>query len=110
VREGPVKATALASVAQLINRGTLLPDPSHGSRCGDIEAIIFGTSDATSRYYSLLSRARAATRRPALGNVGTGEDVDVPTRALADPEPLVREHAAWALDRIDSRRGPLATG
>jgi epoxyqueuosine reductase len=32
-----------------------------------------------------------------LGNVGTAEDVDVLTRALADPEPLVREHAAWAL-------------
>jgi hypothetical protein len=29
-----------------------------------------------------------------LGNVGTVEDVDVLTRALDDPEPLVREHAA----------------
>jgi epoxyqueuosine reductase len=35
-----------------------------------------------------------------LGNVGTAEDVDVLTRALDDEEPLVREHAAWALDRI----------
>jgi epoxyqueuosine reductase len=34
-----------------------------------------------------------------LGNVGTSEDVDVLTRAL-DAEPLVREHAAWALRRI----------
>ncbi|MBX6332114.1 MAG: tRNA epoxyqueuosine(34) reductase QueG [Gemmatimonadaceae bacterium] len=35
-----------------------------------------------------------------LANVGTTEDVDVLTRALADPEPLVREHAALALGRI----------
>jgi len=34
-----------------------------------------------------------------LGNVGTSEDVDVLTRAL-DAEPLVREHAAWAVRRI----------
>jgi len=35
-----------------------------------------------------------------LGNVGTADDVDVLTRARADPEPLVREHAAWALARL----------
>jgi epoxyqueuosine reductase len=34
-----------------------------------------------------------------LGNVGTEEDIDVLTRAL-DEEPLVREHAAWALRRL----------
>ena len=35
-----------------------------------------------------------------LANVGTSEDVDVLTRALDDDEPLVREHAAWALGRL----------
>jgi len=37
-----------------------------------------------------------------LGNVGSVEDVDVDelTHALVDPEPLVREHAAWALPRL----------
>jgi epoxyqueuosine reductase len=35
-----------------------------------------------------------------LGNVGTPEDVDVLTRALDDEEPTVREHAAWALERL----------
>ena len=35
-----------------------------------------------------------------LGNVGTAEDVHVLTRALDDAEPLVREHAAWALARL----------
>jgi epoxyqueuosine reductase len=38
-----------------------------------------------------------------LGNVGTAEDVDVLTRALDDEEPLVRAHAAPALERV--RRG-----
>ena len=38
-----------------------------------------------------------------LGNVGTANDVAVLTRALDESEPLVREHIAWALDRIDSR-------
>jgi epoxyqueuosine reductase len=37
-----------------------------------------------------------------LGNAGDERDVDVLTRALDDPEPLVREHAAWALARLDS--------
>ena len=37
-----------------------------------------------------------------LGNVGTADDVDVLTRAVDDPEPLVREHAAWALIQIGS--------
>jgi epoxyqueuosine reductase len=41
----------------------------------------------------------------ALGDVGTAEDLDVLTRALDDPEPLVREHAAWALRQFDGARG-----
>ena len=43
-----------------------------------------------------------------LGNVGTAEDADVLTRALADPEPLVREHAAWALGPIGGRPAAAA--
>ena len=39
-----------------------------------------------------------------LGNVGTADDIGVLTRALDDPEPLVREHAAWALRRLDGER------
>ena len=35
-----------------------------------------------------------------LGNVGTVEDVPELQQALADPEPLVREHVAWALARL----------
>ena len=39
-----------------------------------------------------------------LGNVGTPDDLAVLARALTDPEPLVREHAAWAIERIRSRQ------
>jgi len=35
-----------------------------------------------------------------LGNVGTGEDVDVLTRAVDDEEPDVREHAIGALRQL----------
>ena len=38
-----------------------------------------------------------------LGNVGAAEDRDALIRALDDPEPLVRDHAAWAVDRINAR-------
>jgi HEAT repeat protein len=34
-----------------------------------------------------------------LGNVGTRDDVEVLSRSLDDSEPLVREHADWALGR-----------
>jgi epoxyqueuosine reductase len=39
-----------------------------------------------------------------LGTVGTVEDVPVLQQALNDGEPLVREHAAWALRRLDCDR------
>jgi len=38
-----------------------------------------------------------------LGNVGTADDAGALTRALDDDEPLVREHAAWALRRLADR-------
>jgi len=38
-----------------------------------------------------------------LGNVGTNEDISVLEAALADREPLVREHADWALRQLRDR-------
>lgn len=56
---------------------------------------------------SPMKRAKlAGLKRNAavvLGNAGTAQDVDALTRALEDDEPHVREHAAWALGRIDGR-------
>jgi epoxyqueuosine reductase len=39
-----------------------------------------------------------------LANVGAAEDLLVLGAALDDPEPLVREHAAWALVRLARAR------
>jgi epoxyqueuosine reductase len=51
------------------------------------------------------ARLRGLKRNAAvvLGNVGTTEDLSVLARAVEDPEPLVREHAEWALDRVRAR-------
>ena len=38
-----------------------------------------------------------------LGNIGTHEDTPLLRDALKDPEPLVHDHAAWALEKISSR-------
>ncbi|MEY2482642.1 MAG: epoxyqueuosine reductase [Verrucomicrobiota bacterium] len=39
----------------------------------------------------------------ALGNVGTRADLPALEAAALDPEPLIAEHAAWAIERIFSR-------
>jgi epoxyqueuosine reductase len=48
-------------------------------------------------------RGLARNAAIALGNVGTADDVPTLVAALNDPEPLVAEHAAWALERIGSK-------
>ncbi|HZQ29309.1 MAG TPA: tRNA epoxyqueuosine(34) reductase QueG [Acidimicrobiales bacterium] len=57
------------------------------------------------RWYVPKRRARYLRRNAlvALGNVGDGHDPDVARvvhRALADPDPIVREHAQWAAARL----------
>src|SRR5207244_1790232 len=39
----------------------------------------------------------------ALGNVGDNSDLPALKRASADPEPLIAEHAAWAIEQIGVR-------
>jgi epoxyqueuosine reductase len=39
----------------------------------------------------------------AIGNAGDEHDASLLESALEDDEPLVREHAAWALQRIRAR-------
>ena len=43
-----------------------------------------------------------------LSNIGTAEDADLLTAVLDDPEPLVREHAAWALGRLGASAAAVA--
>jgi epoxyqueuosine reductase len=45
-------------------------------------------------------RGLARNAAVVLGNVGMDEDVPLLESALAHDEPLVREHAAWALGSI----------
>ena len=47
-------------------------------------------------------RGLARNAAVALGNIGTSEDVPALEAALAHDEPLVREHAAWALARVQT--------
>jgi len=41
----------------------------------------------------------------ALGNVGTKDDLAILQKATADAEPLIAEHAHWAIRRIKEREG-----
>ena len=61
-------------------------------------------SRALSKSPMKRAKLRGLQRNAAvvLGNIGTADDVDVLTRALDNDEPLVREHAAWALARLQS--------
>ena len=43
----------------------------------------------------------------ALGNVGTMDDLPTLERAGLDPEPLIAEHARWAIDEICRRTGTI---
>jgi epoxyqueuosine reductase len=53
-------------------------------------------------------RGLARNAATALGNLGTADDIPALAAALDDPEPLVVEHAAWALERITSRGKALS--
>jgi epoxyqueuosine reductase len=59
----------------------------------------------------LRSRRRGLLRNAAiaLGNSGDESALPVLRRALEDPEPLVREAAAWAIDRIISAKSNRVT-
>ncbi|HWQ90407.1 MAG TPA: tRNA epoxyqueuosine(34) reductase QueG, partial [Clostridia bacterium] len=39
----------------------------------------------------------------ALGNIGDGSALEALERAARDPEPLIAEHALWAIERIRQR-------
>lgn len=43
----------------------------------------------------------------ALGNTGSHADLDALHRAAADPDPLVSEHALWAIRRIQERQSAI---
>jgi epoxyqueuosine reductase len=62
---------------------------------GDFRARFAGTPLTRPKRRGLLRNAAVA-----LGNRKDPAAIPALTRALSDPEPLVREHAAWALSRL----------
>jgi epoxyqueuosine reductase len=44
----------------------------------------------------------------ALGNVGDPDDLSALEKAARDPEPLIAEHASWAIEQIQARLALLA--
>ena len=69
-------------------------------------AVLQMSPEEFSRAFSKSPMKRAKLRglkrnaAVVLGNLGTAEDADVLELALDDPEPLVRAHAASALERF----------
>lgn len=43
----------------------------------------------------------------ALGNTGSAEDLPALTNAVKDPDPLISEHASWAVRRLEERARTL---
>jgi epoxyqueuosine reductase len=79
-----------------------------GTRMPLVELL--GLTDADFRALFRKSPVKRLKRRGllrnvcvALGNTGTPADVPALQKATQDPEPLVREHAEWALMRITAR-------
>jgi epoxyqueuosine reductase len=73
------------------------------------ELLAMSQSEFSARFKgSAMKRAkrRGLARNAAvvLGNVGTSDDVPLLDAALAHDEALVRDHAAWALDRMRPER------
>lgn len=52
-------------------------------------------------------RGLARNAAVVLGNIGDERDVPALARASDDPEPLVRQHVAWALGQVDARRSSI---
>jgi len=60
----------------------------------------FSTAFSGSPMKRARRRGLARNAAVALGNAGTAEDIPALEAALAHDEPLVREHAVWALARL----------
>jgi epoxyqueuosine reductase len=69
----------------------------------DVDAYRAAFEGSPMKRAKLPAMKRNAT--VVLGNAGMSDDVDVLTRALDDEESLVREHAAWALRRMEPEPG-----
>jgi epoxyqueuosine reductase len=95
--------------------GTLSEEPAYGSSLQTDGPSLIDLMALSEEEFSIRfsgSPIKRAKRRGflrnvavALGNWGQREAVPVLARALDDPEPLIRGHAAWALGEILARVG-----
>jgi epoxyqueuosine reductase len=60
-------------------------------------------TDAEFRQLFKRSPIKRIKRRGFLRNAGDASDLSALERAAADPEPLIAEHAAWAIEQIGAR-------
>lgn len=97
-------------------RVTPAPDPAFNARPGvgttDLVTDLALTPQEFNRKFKASPVQRARRRgylrnvAVALGNSGDPAAVPALEKALQDDEPLVREHAAWALEKIRAGRQP----
>jgi len=80
-----------------------------------LEKILNITDEHYRRMYDLLAMKYIVNKRyfrrnaaVALGNQGSQEAVPALTRAMQDPDELIRGHAAWALGRIGGKQAKQA--
>ena len=100
-------ATASSSATRA---GAFIPGTS-GPALLDLIGMDEAAWDEFSRGSAIRRARRAGFLRNvavALGNWGAPEAVPALVRALSDPEPLVRGHAAWALGRIGTAEARAA--
>jgi epoxyqueuosine reductase len=76
-----------------------------GMSQAEFSAAFKGSPMKRAKLRGLKRNAAVVLGNPSLrsGQAALAEEVDVLTRALDDEEPLVREHAAWALARLGAR-------
>jgi epoxyqueuosine reductase len=90
-------------------RGGARFEPREGSFAPDLAALAALDDDAFRERFRRSPVKRAKRRgllrsvAVALGNAGDAGDRPVLERLLADPDPVVREHAAWGLRRLEDR-------
>ncbi len=88
------------------------PDDAAAPGSLDAAEVLGLTDEAFKRKFAgtpILRTGRARLARNAavvLGNLGDPAAAPALTRALSDPDPLVAEHAAWALGRLRAAEAP----
>jgi epoxyqueuosine reductase len=94
-------------------RGLMASTPDPDLEALDpVELLAMGEEEFRQRFRGtalMRARRRGLLRNAAivLGNRGDLETLPVLRKALDDPEPLVREAAAWAIERIEQRAAPV---